>query len=159
MQTDRVPIVPRLARAIGVDRARVYVIGEDNGGADEDPVLENGRLVKQRVVLDFAVATEGHPGADIGPATEARALADHGVLADMGEFPDDDAGFKARPIVHLSGGSDAGSGLWGHDRPLGVASLSSHRDGAAMAPTTSGSGIPRLLAYSHSPRRGSRPIG
>ena len=66
---DGLPVVAPLERAVGVDRARVVVVGEDGGRADEDAVLEDGGLVHERVVLQLAVVTHPHPRADVGPAS------------------------------------------------------------------------------------------
>ena len=62
----------RLELAVGGDRARVGVVGQHDGRADEDAVAEPGRLVDQRVVLDLAVVADVHAGADVGaPADDA----------------------------------------------------------------------------------------
>ena len=52
------PVVVGLQRAVGVDGARVAVVGEDGVRADEDAVLERDAVEDRRAVLDLAAVAD-----------------------------------------------------------------------------------------------------
>ncbi len=111
---DGLPVVAPLEPAVGVDRARVVVVGEDGGRADEDAVLEDGGLVDEGVVLQLAVVTHPHPGADVGPASHDAVRAQHGPLAYLCQVPYG----GSLPQAGVGGDVCAGLDPRGHTCPL-----------------------------------------
>ena len=83
------------------------VVGEHDGGADEDPGLELGGLVDERVVLDLAVVAQRDAGADVRAAPHDAVAAEDGVLADLREVPDRGSLADDGPLVDVGAGHDA----------------------------------------------------
>ncbi len=105
---DRLPVLGTLAAAVGCHRPGIDVVGEHHGRPDEDAVLEDRRLVDQRLVLHLAALPEPGTGADVDTAPQDRLGPDLGAGADHGLVPHLRAGTDAGTVLDGGGGSDDG---------------------------------------------------
>ena len=105
LHPDRFPVAAPLEPARRVHRARVVVVGEHGGRADEDTVAELGGLVHQRIVLQLDVVPDAYTGTDIGAAPYDAVLAEAGLLTDLRKLP------HGGSVADLRGGVDLGGGL------------------------------------------------
>ena len=100
---DGLPVLPGLQLAIRGHRAREGVVGEHHGGADEHPVLDDGRLVDQGMVLHLAPVAEDHAGSEVSPAADDALPTHRGVLAHLRQMPNPRSGANFRRLVDISG--------------------------------------------------------
>src|SRR5690606_27609964 len=133
--TDSVPVIGTLEGAVGVHGARVRVVREHHGRTDEDTVRERRGLVDERVVLHLAVPAHLHAGADVGaPSYDARLPHRH-PLTYLGEVPDL-AAVADRGIL-----GDIGAGCDAHTHDGKSSSLSTAVGGLTLT------AAPRRPAY------------
>jgi hypothetical protein len=64
------------------------IVRENNCGTYENTVAEFGWLVDQRIILNLAIVTKVHTGADVGPATNDAVATDVCVLPHLRQVPD-----------------------------------------------------------------------
>ena len=85
---DRLPVVRRLGRAVGVDRAREVVVGQHDGRADEDAGARAARARRRARSSGSCSCRPLDAGADVGAAADDAVLAEPGVFADLRVVPD-----------------------------------------------------------------------
>src|SRR5262249_50645247 len=100
------PVLGPERAAVRVDGARIVVVGDDRGRADEDAVGQAGAVVDERVVLDLAVVADRDLGADVDVLAEDAVGADAGAAADLGVVPDARAGADDRVALDVGGRVD-----------------------------------------------------
>jgi Glycosyl transferase family 2 len=96
-----VPVLGSLELAGHINRAGIKIVGEHRGRADEDIVLERGRLVNERVVLELDVVTDGNSRPDVCSAPDHAPAAQAGVFSYLGQMPDPGADAKRSALVDI----------------------------------------------------------
>ena len=86
--SDRGPVPGGFWSAVACHGSWCAVVGQDDPGADEHAVANDGGFIDHRAILDLTVAPDPGAGADVHKLTEAGAGANLSVLTDMGSTPD-----------------------------------------------------------------------
>jgi hypothetical protein len=101
-----VPVVGPLELSGDVRRAGIHIVRQHHGRADEHAVLQPGRLVHERVVLQLDVVADDHARAHVGAAAHDAVAAETSILADLGEMPDHRSRAERGAAVHIGRGLD-----------------------------------------------------
>lgn len=82
------PVVCALLGTIGVDRARVGVIRQNDGRADKHPIAESRGLVDECIILHLAVVSHHDTRANIGSASDNAVLTENSLFTNLSQMPD-----------------------------------------------------------------------
>ena len=74
------PVRVGLQAAVGVDGARVQIVGEHHAVADEHPVLDRHAFADEAVARDLAVAADRGAALDLDERADPRARADPAAI-------------------------------------------------------------------------------
>jgi hypothetical protein len=84
--------------------SREPVVCENRRRTDKDPHPENGGTINEGVVLDFGVSADNDPVIHVSPTTNDCAVADLGLLLNLGEMPYLDVLSEYRRVVYICRG-------------------------------------------------------